>query len=519
MSSLVFQRRVAKNSHLKYSAIIEGRSSADDAVEINAVIRSLDELRQKRGEANAHITIYLKGTFNIYTHIDLPSNTSVIGLPSRDRFRPLLKRIINNDYQFQLCITNTNHSAPGYNGNRNIVIENLEIDYSNVNTKATCIFICHSENVIIRKCKVTIGTINQGHPVEVNACRNVMISDNEIIFPSVNSNSLESIQIDTANSGTQVPLADRTFNADGTSCEHVVVMRNFLNGCNVGIGTHNTPSMKSKVYIYENLIEKMNVYGIRNYLLSMCIRNNQIRNQSDNITWTGNKYGITGLLTGSNYSLSAILGNNVSNLMNVVGTETIRGIACFSGVNVLSANNVHRIYTNGIYGFASGDGVRQCSMIGNCVTIDANRDVPGLHFGDNLTSIFSMFGLIANDPKTTRTTQIIFVQSSHVTSIGGIVTPGYTGSIVSILPNSVVKGNTMQFIGNTNTSQGFYRLHTGTTTGSSQSITTPSTGTNSKLITSANNLSAIDAFISSNTILSFTGTAGQNYWAKTRQRT
>ncbi|MEM4323995.1 MAG: hypothetical protein QXO37_09085, partial [Candidatus Nitrosocaldaceae archaeon] len=490
-----------------------------DAIEINAIIRSLNELRQKRNEPNAHITIYLKGVFNIYTHIDLPSNISLIGLPYRDRFKPLLRRIINNDYQFQLCITNLNHSAPQYNGNKNIIIENLEIDYSNVNTKATCIFICHSENIIIRRCKITVGTINQGHPIEVNACRNVLISDNEIIFPSVNSNTLESIQIDTANPGTQVPLLDRTFNADNTSCEHVVVMRNWLNGCNVGIGTHNAPSFKSKVYIYENLIEKLNVYGIRNYLLSMCIRNNQIRNQSENITWTGNKYGITNLLTGTDYSLSAVLGNNISNLMNVVGTELIRGLACFSGVNVLSANNIHRIYTNNIFGFASGDAVRQCSMINNCITIDASRDTAGVSFGENITSLFSMFGLIANDSKSTRTAQIIFVQPSNITSLAGIVTPEYTGSIVYILPNNIMKGNTLQFIGNSNTAQGFYILHKGTTTGSSQNITTTGAGTNSKLNVSANSLSAIDAFISSNTVLSFTASAGQTYWAKTRQRT
>ncbi|MEM4323994.1 MAG: hypothetical protein QXO37_09080, partial [Candidatus Nitrosocaldaceae archaeon] len=71
MSSLVFQRRVAKNEHYKYTAIVEGRASSADAIEINAIIRSLNELRQKRNEPNAHITIYLKGVFNIYTHIDL----------------------------------------------------------------------------------------------------------------------------------------------------------------------------------------------------------------------------------------------------------------------------------------------------------------------------------------------------------------------------------------------------------------------------------------------------------------
>lgn len=251
----------------------------------------------------------------------------------------------------------------------------------------------------------------------------------------------------------------------------------------------------------------------------MCIRNNQIRNQSENITWTGNKYGITNLLTGTDYSLSAVLGNNISNLMNVVGTELIRGLACFSGVNVLSANNIHRIYTNNIFGFASGDAVRQCSMINNCITIDASRDTAGVSFGADITSLFSMFGLIANDSKSTRTAQIIFVQPSNITSLAGIVTPEYTGSIVYILPNNIMKGNTLQFIGNSNTAQGFYILHKGTTTGSSQNITTTGAGTNSKLNVSANSLSAIDAFISSNTVLSFTASAGQTYWAKTRQRT
>lgn len=509
-----------------YTALIEGQggssNSPDDAVRINAVIQALVAERTKNNLPSAMITIYLRGVFRIFTHIDLPSYCRIVGLPSPalGLSKARLIKQYNAAYIAQVSITNENHSAAGYSGNRNIIIENLEIDHSAITTRGNIIFICHSENIIVRRCRLIQGNVSQGHCVETNACRNVVVAENEFIYPVLNGTNLESYQYDIALPGTESPIPGKSFNADGTNSDNVIVARNWFNGCNTGIGTHTAPTTLPQVIIYENLIERVHVYGIRNYFSRMIIRNNNIKDQPATISFIGNKYGIVHENTSAGYGISTIQGNNVSNLMTVISTEWTRGIALFSSLSAVTGNNVYHTYNTQIYGSESTMAVGQASHAGNTLTSHPTRDINMNHMGGNVASLWSIVSLLAVDPRSTKSSTILTVPSSTpICSVFGLVTSQYTGSINNIVSAlGAGRGNCLQFFGNPPSPQGFYRLFVGTTTGTSQAFGSAGVGTGSKLIVSAKNISTIDAFITGNTTFAFTAAAGQNYYLKLRSR-
>ena len=338
------------------------------------ICKNLSEFKSAISSAEQKPTIiYLvQGDYTLDSTIYIPGNTKIVGLG-----KVTIKATGLNCY----FSNKTNGQAIGYDGTKNITIENIAFDGLNSTNGLTLVGIGHAENITIENCE--FKNLHMWHMIEFNAVFNGYIRNCKFDnYGNAGSNGTEAIQLDAMISSQQFPWFG---NYDNTANKHIIIEGNSFN--NIGakcIGNHSfgTGILQTDIIINNNSFDHVHT------ALSI--------NDFDNLNVTNNAS------TKCRFFLVTQNESNSSKNLNVVGnthrgnygvsTEEL-GDERFIGINMRGNNGNFRVefvnITNNHISSCSGHGI---GYTANYVTI-ANNDFFNIarhgiyHFGGLSASI------------------------------------------------------------------------------------------------------------------------------------
>ena len=338
------------------------------------ICKNLSEFKTAISSAETKPTIiYLvQGDYTLDSIIYIPSNTKIVGLG-----KVTIKATGLNCY----FSNKTNGQAIGYNGTKNISIENITFDGLDCANGLTLVGIGHAENITIENCE--FKNLHMWHMIEFNAVFNGYIRNCKFDnYGNVGTNGTEVIQLDAMIGSQQFPWFG---NYDNVANKHIIIEGNSFSNIGVKcIGNHSFGNgiLQKDIIINNNTFDKVHT------AISI--------NDFDNLNVTNN--------TSSNCRFFLITQNesNSSKYLNVVGnthrgnylnsTENL-GDERFIAINMRGNNGNLRVefvnITNNHISLCSGHGI---GYTANYVTI-ANNDFFNIarhgiyHFGGLCASI------------------------------------------------------------------------------------------------------------------------------------
>lgn len=194
------------------------------------------------------------GTYNLTEPLVLYSNTTVTcddGV------------IFNRKHSGRMIETSCSNKTKAYNGANNISWCGGTFNADKHTGNANVITLFHASGIILSK--ITINGCVGLHSIEINACKNVAISECKISNQSSRPGEefREGIQIDYANyDGLKWHDAGSDAKCyDGTHCDEIIVIDNEINSCPAGIGTHTVSN--DKKYHTNVLIKNNKISGCK----------------------------------------------------------------------------------------------------------------------------------------------------------------------------------------------------------------------------------------------------------------
>ena len=260
------------------------------------ICKNLTEFKNAISSAEQKPTlIYLvNGEYTLDSIIYIPSNTKIVGLG-----KVIIKATGLNCY----FSNKTNGQAIGYDGTKNITIENITFDGLNSANGLTLVGIGHAENVTIENCE--FKNLHMWHMIEFNAVFNGYIRNCKFDnYGNAGSNGTEAIQLDAMISSQQFPWFG---NYDNTANKHIIIEGNSFT--NIGVKCIGNHSFGNGV-VQKDIIINNNTFD--NVHTAMCI------NDFDNLNITNNTS------SKCRFFLETKNKNNDSKYLNVVG-NTHRG--------------------------------------------------------------------------------------------------------------------------------------------------------------------------------------------------
>lgn len=360
------------------------KEEVDEKLKVVMYVKDKSELLNAIETAKTTPTlIYIYNDITLNNIIYIPSNTVIKGLGNVT---------IKATGNINCCFSNFTNNAVGYNGSKNIRIENLTFDGENRTSVAlTIIGIGHAENVTIYNCR--FKNLHVWHMIEFNA---------------VNKGTIEKCTFEnygnSGTSGTEAIQLDAMFNEgvfpwfgnyDNTACKDIHIKDNkFYNIGTSGIGNHSFVEgvVASDLFIENNYFENctncinikdvcnMSIINNKAHNCSMLLNLDTVKNSCQNITIADNYF--IGLFTsdienvkGENrfvaicpagktgtLKVSRVVINN--NIVECCGTHGIG----FLANDVTITNNIFRqIYKNAIYHWGGWNSVinnNSCYYVG-----------------------------------------------------------------------------------------------------------------------------------------------------------
>ena len=319
------------------------------------ICKNLSEFKNaiSTSETKPTIIYLVQGDYTLDSTIYIPSNTKIVGLG-----KVTIKATGLNCY----FSNKTNGQAVGYNGTKNITIENITFDGLDCANGLTLVGIGHAENVTIENCE--FKNLHMWHMIEFNAVFNGYIRNCKFDnYGNAGSNGTEAIQLDAMISSQQFPWFG---NYDNTANKHIIIEGNSFS--NIGVKCIGNHSFANGV-VQKDIIINNNTFD--NVHTAMCI------NDFDNLNITNNTS------SSCRFFLETKNKNNNSKYLNVVGnthrgnytvsTEEL-GDERFIAINMQGNTGDFRVeyvnITNNHISLCSGHGI---GITANFVTI-ANND-------------------------------------------------------------------------------------------------------------------------------------------------
>ena len=180
----------------------------------------------KSAEDKSTIIYLVHGDYILDSTIYIPSNTKIIGLG-----KVTIKANGLNAY----FVNKTNGRTIGYNGTKNITIENITFDGLDSVDGLTLIGIGHAENVLIENCE--FKNLHSWNMIEFNAVFNGYIRNCKFEnYGNVGSNGTEAVQLGAMINKEQFPWFG---NYDNVANKHIIIeCNNFSNIGSKCIGNH-----------------------------------------------------------------------------------------------------------------------------------------------------------------------------------------------------------------------------------------------------------------------------------------
>lgn len=339
-------------------------------------VKNVSELEKAIEKSNSIPSkIYLiNGTYNLTKVLYVPSNTELIGLG---------QVIIQADGLQCYIINKSLEGALGYNGSKNIHIENITFNGKSKADGLTMLAFGHAEHITIKDCIFT--DLHMWHMIELNAVQHGLIYGCKFKnYGNVGANATEAIQLDAMLGEAQFPWFG---SYDNTACRFITIENNtFEDIGKTAIGHH---SFKSGVVLRDVLI-KNNFFNRVNTCINLI--------DFKNLTITENKaYDMHGFFMSQNANNDCNVLNISKNLVQGYFINSIDGLGDerFIGINTggkpdtfnfyhititendisllpghaigligdyvtITNNNFNRIYRNGIYHWGG-----QCANISN----------------------------------------------------------------------------------------------------------------------------------------------------------
>ena len=248
----------------------------------------------KSAETNPTIIYLVHGDYILDSTIYIPSNTKIVGLG-----KVTIKATGLNAY----FLNKTNGRAIGYEGTKNITIENITFDGLNSAEGLTLIGIGHAENVIIENCE--FKNLHRWNMIEFNAVFNGYIRNCKFEnYGNVGSLGTEAVNLDAMISEEQFPWFG---NYDNVANKHIIIEGN--NFSNIGVKCIANHSFSAGI-IQKDIIINNNTFDNVNTAISI--------NDFESLNATNN--------TSSSCRIFLITENknNDSKYLNIVG-NTHRG--------------------------------------------------------------------------------------------------------------------------------------------------------------------------------------------------
>ena len=298
--------------------------------------------------------IYLvNGTYILTQSLYIPSNTKLVGLG---------KVTIEGDGLNLYFSNKAIQGALGYNGTKNIHIENITFNGKGKTDGLTMIGFAHAENIVIKNC--VFKDLHMWHMIELNAVRHGTIVNCKFSnYGNVGANGTEAIQLDSMLSESQFPWFG---SYDDTPCKFITIENNIFEDIGQkAIGNH---SFKTGVVVQDILI-KNNLFN----RVSTCIQLSDF----DNLTITENKaYDMHGFFMSGNVNNDCNTLTITKNVVQGFFINTIDGLGDerFVGINttgkVGSFNFYHVTITENDISLLPGHGI---GLIADYVTITNNN--------------------------------------------------------------------------------------------------------------------------------------------------
>lgn len=328
--------------------------------------------------------IYLvHGDYILDSPIYIPGNTKIVGLG-----KVTIKATGLNAY----FLNKTNGQSIGYNGTKNITIENITFDGLDSADGLTLIGIGHAENVLIENCE--FKNLHRWHMIEFNAVSNGYIRNCKFDnYGNVGSYGTEVIQLDAMIGSEQFPWFG---NYDNVANKHIIIEGN--NFSNIGarcIGNHSFGAgvVQKDIIINNNTFDNVHTaisindfdnLNVTNNASSSCrvfLITSNMNNNSKYLNVVGNTH--RGNYTNSTENLGDerfiainVAGNNgdlrveyVNITNNHISCCASHGIGYTANFVTIANNDFYNIAKHGIYHFGG-----LCASISNNTFKDAGKE-------------------------------------------------------------------------------------------------------------------------------------------------
>lgn len=326
---------------------------------------NVEQLKNAVEEAKTKPTIiYLvHGEYVLNDIIFIPNNTKIIGLGE----------VIVKTNTLNICFCNyTTGFASGYDGTKNVTIENITFDGQNNNKGLTLVGIGHAENVTIENC--TFINLQKWHMIEFNAVRKGYIRNCK--FENYGTSGVagtEVIQLDSMIGEEQFPWYGIY---DGTANRDIIIEGNYFTNVGVKcIGGHSFKegSIQKDIMIQNNTFDTVHTAININDFDGLTVTNNNsrscrfflvtenVKNPSTYLTVSGNTH--VGYYVNSTEGLGdeRFVGLNMQNNQTEYRIEHVSitdnhitccagyGIGCTANFTTIANNKFYNIARHGIY--------------------------------------------------------------------------------------------------------------------------------------------------------------------------
>ena len=306
----------------KYRAVVEGVNRAeDDYRNIQSTINSLHQQRVSNGELTAMCHLLLSGNFTLNRTVTVPAFFIIEGLPNHK----ITKMPFTDESQDNGVFANDTLDASGYDGNRNIIFKNLNIEFTATSNRGTAIFSGHMRQVQVINCTIiNNSSFTSGQAVEINSTLHALVRNNRVSMRHSNNTTSETLAYDSAVSGSAVNILNKTFNDDFTIARSVFFSENLILKGNYGVSTQRAFS-GSNIYSYMNKMLGVSIAGVLVRADTQICANYIQQEQTDTLTYTGSKAGIHGV-NDSLYYVFIANNNIIKNFTRQVSTENLNGV-------------------------------------------------------------------------------------------------------------------------------------------------------------------------------------------------
>ncbi len=298
----------------------------------------------------------------IYIYKDITLN-NIIFIPSNTIVKGLGNVTIKASGSINCCFSNFTNNAIGYNGTKNIRIENLTFDGENRTTVAlTIIGLGHAENVTIYNCR--FKNLHVWHMIELNGVNKGTIEKCSFEnYGNVGTSGTEAIQLDCMFNEGVFPWFG---NYDNTACKDIHIKDNkFYNIGTTGIGNHSFVEgvVISDLFVENNYFENCtNCINIKD-VCNMSIINNKAHNCSMLLFLDTNKNSCLNITVADNH----FVGLFTSDIANIKGENRFIAICPAGKTGTLKVSRV--VINNNIIESCATHGI---GFLANDVTITNN---------------------------------------------------------------------------------------------------------------------------------------------------